>query len=253
MLSTSQTVRPSCLPSWASRILSSRWPRVTRMEPRRPPWAFWWARATWSCSAWMSPASMSCSPRRGRRLRLEPRARGGHLLSGEETGVGLPVDAADRQRAVAADSARRADGKRVAQRFVGDRLARRAFSVDVGGAASDQAAVRRAVVVLVEEREQADLHIVQGAAGADVIQAAASQGAPEALHLSAGLWIVGLGVDDGDAQPRARDLQRLAAIGGAVVEVQRLRQARASQRLHEQLEHVDLALGGEGADGDDVA
>ncbi len=60
-------------------------------------------------------------------------------------------------------------------------------------------------------------------------------------------------MDQRDREPRARGGQRIAAVGRAVVEVERVRLAVAAQGADEEAEHVDLALGVVGLERDDVA
>jgi len=78
------------------------------------------------------------------------------------------------------------------------------------------------MVVLVEKRREADLHVVQRQRGAEVIEAASPQRAPELLHLAARRCVVRPGVDQRDAEPLAAQAQRLAAVSAAVVEVERV-------------------------------
>src|SRR5690606_25455176 len=117
-----------------------------------------------------------------------------------------------------------------------------ALGPDLCGALPDQARMRSVVIVTIQKREQLDLHVVEARADVDVIEAALAQRPPKALHLSASARVVRLGVDELDAQTRARGRQDLAAVGRAVVEVQRPRSAVRAQGCNEELEHVDLAL-----------
>src|SRR5690606_9774045 len=105
-----------------------------------------------------------------------------------------------------------------------------------------QASVRGVVIVAIQKREQLYLHVVEARADVDVIEAALAQGPPEALHFSAGARVVRLGVDQFDVQARTRGREDLAAVGRAVVEVQRSRPTVGTQGCDEDLEHVDLAL-----------
>ncbi len=84
----------------------------------------------------------------------------------------------------------------------------RFMAVNVSGTyhvllAAQEAGVGRAVVVLVEECVQADVDLVQRGHGAQLVEAALAQGAPEALHLAACRGVVGFGVDERGAQPLA--------------------------------------------------
>ena len=65
--------------------------------------------------------------------------------------------------------------------------------------------MRGAVVVLVEERAEADLDVVQGGDRTEVVEAAAAQGQPEALHFAPGLRVVPLGMEQRDAEPLAAE------------------------------------------------
>ena len=56
--------------------------------------------------------------------------------------------------------------------------------------------------------------------GPGEVEAALAERAPEALHLSPRLGVVGFGVEERDAEPRAGGLEEVAAIGGAVVEIE---------------------------------
>ena len=86
-----------------------------------------------------------------------------------------------------------------------------------------------------------------------MIEAALAERAPEALHLAAGLGVVGFCVHERDAQARAAQTQERAAIGRPVVEIEHLGRAVAAQRAHHHAEHVDLALGRVRLEGDDDA
>ena len=55
-----------------------------------------------------------------------------------------------------------------------------------------------------------------------------------------------------DAEPAARGAQRVAAVGRAVVQVEGVWFSVDAYRAHEQSEHVVLALGGVGLEGDEV-
>jgi hypothetical protein len=103
--------------------------------------------------------------------------------------------------------------------------------------------VRRDVVVLIEEGIEADLDIVQRRDGSEVVQAALAKGAPEALHLASRRRITRPGVDERDPQPLAAKTEDFAAIGRAIVEVERVRRTVTAQRADEQGEHVGFLLG----------
>jgi hypothetical protein len=113
--------------------------------------------------------------------------------------------------------------------------------------------VRRLVVVRIEEGQQPYVDVVQGRQRADEVEAALAQGAPEALHLPATLWAVGLGVHQRRFESRASGGQRVAAVGAAVVEVQGVGLPMPAQRAHEEAQHVHLALGVVGLERHDVA
>ena len=57
---------------------------------------------------------------------------------------------------------------------------------------------------------------------------------------------------EGDAEAGARGGERVAAVGAAVVEEERVRFSVAAQGADEEAEHVDFALGVVGLEGDDV-
>lgn len=107
--------------------------------------------------------------------------------------------------------------------------------------------------MLVEECVKADVDVVERAERAEVIEAAFAQRAPKALHFAARLRVVGSGVQERDAEPLAEQAQDVAAIGRAIVEIERVGPREAPQRVREELEHVGFALGGDRANGDDIA
>ena len=109
------------------------------------------------------------------------------------------------------------------------------------------------MVVLVEEGVEADVEVVQRGDRAAEVQAALSERAPEALHLSARRGIVGLGVHQGGAHAGARQGQSASAVGGAVVQVHGVGGRMFANGAHEQAEHVNLALLVHRLDDDDVA
>ena len=75
-----------------------------------------------------------------------------------------------------------------------------------------------------------------------MVEAALAQRAPESLHLAARLGVVRPGVQQADAQSRARSAQYLAAIGGAVVEEQCVGLSVQAQRSDQHSQHVLFAL-----------
>src|SRR5690606_947746 len=113
---------------------------------------------------------------------VEERATDDDDASGEEARARLEGRAADLERAVAADSAPPMDRERSAERGVIDLLVvTRRGLVDLAGALAHQRGVRRDVVVLREEGEQAHLYVVQASGRAEVIEASLAQRTPEAL------------------------------------------------------------------------
>src|SRR5690606_17835229 len=104
------------------------------------------------------------------------------------------------------------------------------------------ATMRSAVVVLVEPSEDADVEIVKRAEVFREDEALLAERAPEPLHLSARRRVVRLGVDEGSAKTCTCEAERLAAVGRAVVEVERVGRAEAAERANQDGEHVDLAL-----------
>jgi hypothetical protein len=127
------------------------------------------------------------------------------------------------------------------------------FGKDNAGSATPQGAVRRLVVMRLDESTKDLVHVFEGGDLAQEVEAALAQRAPEALHLAASGRVVGRGMKQRDAQALARQAQRLAAIGGAVIEVERVGRAMAAQRAYEEAEHVDLALAVVRFEGDDKA
>jgi hypothetical protein len=86
-----------------------------------------------------------------------------------------------------------------------------------------------------------------------VIEAPLAERSPEALHLAAGLRILGLRVEQANAEPRAERLEHLASVRRAVVEVDRAgAPSGVAHRLHHQRKHLHLALRGRRLDRDDV-
>jgi hypothetical protein len=89
---------------------------------------------------------------------------------------------------------------------------------------------------------RADLHVVQRGQRAEEVEALGAERAPEALHLAARGRVAGARVEQRDAEALAGDAQDLAAVGGAIVEVERVGGTVATERGDEEAEHVDLAL-----------
>ena len=176
----------------------------------------------------------------------------GDDAAGEEALVELPDVAVEVDGAVLADAAAAMDGQRGGERRLVDGAAARA-GPRLGRGLAEEAAVRCAVVVLVEERREAHPHVVQRGHAAEVVEAAGAQRAPESLHLAARRCVVGSGVDQRDAEALAAQPQRHAAVGAAVVEIDPVGGAVAAQRGQQQVEHVDLALGVVGLERDHVA
>ena len=113
--------------------------------------------------------------------------------------------------------------------------------------------MRRLVVVRGDEGPEGRVDVGEAGDGAEVIEAARAQRAPEALHLAARPRVVGLGVHERDAEAGAAEPQQLAAVGRAVVEVEDAGCAVAAQRPDEEAEHVGLQFGVVGFDGNDAA
>ena len=104
----------------------------------------------------------------------------------------------------------------------------------------------------IEPGEQTDLHVVQRARDAEVVEALLAERAPEALHLAARLRVVRLGVHEPDTKATTRDTQRVADVGRAVVEIERLGRAVETKGLDAQSQHLGLALGGASLEWDHV-
>src|SRR5690606_15709617 len=81
---------------------------------------------------------------------------------------------------------------------------------------------RQAQVVLIDEGPEPDIEVVQRAERARMIEAALTQRPPEALHLSARRGVIGLGVDERGAHAGASQAERLAPVGCAIIQVQRV-------------------------------
>src|SRR5205807_9040962 len=138
------------------------------------------------------------------------------------------VLAADGDGAVATDAAADAGSERRAQLRLVEGVGGRGRVLPRGRRrAAEQPGVRRLMVVDVEEGEQADVDVVQGRQAAQKVDAALPQGAPEAFHLPARGRVVGPGVQQCRADAGAGGGERLAAVRGAVVEVQRIGRAVA--------------------------
>jgi hypothetical protein len=150
--------------------------------------------------------------------------------------------AVDVERAVLADPATGVRGERGRELVLVDRTGD-GLGPLLRRRAAEQPAMGHTVVMLAEERQEAGLHVVQRRHRAEVVEAALAQRAPEPLHLAARRCVVGLGVDQRDLQALARQLEHVAAVGRAIVEVHRVGAAVAAQRAEHQVEHVVLALG----------
>ena len=162
---------------------------------------------------------------------IDHAARDGDEPASEKAQGGLPVLTVHGDGGVAAHAAPDVHGECVAQLgFIEAVGARRGGAEDRLGRLSHQAAVRGAVVVLVEEGVEADVEIVQRGDRAAEVQAALAERAPEALHLSARRGVVGLGVHQGGAHARARQGQGASAVGGAVVQINGVGRANACER-----------------------
>jgi hypothetical protein len=154
-------------------------------------------------------------------LMLEPRrlarvnhaAQDGDYLASEEVQIGFPVGAVHGQGAVATHAPTRLDGESFSEHgFVEGVDGLRRFLVDGGRCFAEQAAVGRAVIVLVDESPEPDIEVMQGAERAYEIEATFAQCAPETLHFPACRGIVGLGVDERRAHACASQAQCLTAV-----------------------------------------
>ncbi len=96
------------------------------------------------------------------------------------------------------------------------------------------------VVVLVEEGPESDIDVVERGEAAEEVDAALAKRAPEPLHFSAGLWVVGTGVEQRDAESGAGGGERVSAVRRAVVQVERVGLSVTAQRPDEQAQHVDF-------------
>jgi hypothetical protein len=184
--------------------------------------------------------------------RVDHASGDGDEPSGKKPQVGLPVVAIHGDGGVAADAPSDMDGESVAEFVFVEVVGSRCGREHGLGRLAHEGPVRGAVVVLVEEGVEADVEVVERAESAGEVQASLAQGAPEALHFSAGGRVVGLGVQEGRAHPGAGEGEGLAAVGGAVVEVEGVGGTVLAYGAHEQAEHVDLALLVHGLEGDDV-
>src|ERR1700677_518158 len=187
-----------------------------------------------------------------RRRALEEAGGDGDDLSGEVAEGHLVQGAAEAQRRVAADAAPGPDGEGALELILVDAHLL-ALGEDGGGSAPEDAGVRR---ILVEARKPgAELLLDVGEGGdlSDVVEGLLTHPPPEALHLPARRGVVGLGVQQRDPEPGARELEHLPAVGGAVVQVDRVGLAVLHQGLREDRQHRLLALAARDAQGDDVA
>src|SRR5258706_113166 len=111
----------------------------------------------------------------------------------------------------------------------------RAAGVEVDGAlgALGRRTLRRTARLRIRRRidvaERRDL--------ADVVEGLLAHASPKALHLAARRGVVGLRVQQRDAEARARELENGAAVRRAVVEVDRVRLAVLHERLREERQH----------------
>jgi hypothetical protein len=104
----------------------------------------------------------------------------GDDATGEEALVELPDTTVEVDGAVLADATAAMDGERRGERWLVDGAAARAGPRLHWGLA-EQPTVRRMVVMLVEKRAEADLHVVQRGESTEVVEAAGAQRAPEPL------------------------------------------------------------------------
>jgi len=97
--------------------------------------------------------------------------------------------------------------------------------------------------MLVDERPEPDVELVQRAERADEVEAALAQSAPKPLYFAASWCVIGLGMDEGGAHARAGQAQCLPTIGRTVVEIEGVRRTVFAYGVDHQSQHVDFALG----------
>jgi hypothetical protein len=139
-----------------------------------------------SCSTQGAPSG-SASERYRSAVGLGERAIHIDHVSGQEAAGELPGIVVDAERGVPAHAAALVDGERRAQGGLVqgiDGPIGRALAPHLPGRAIQEARMGRAVVVLVEEGVQTDIDLVQRGHGAELVEAALAQRAPEALHLA---------------------------------------------------------------------
>lgn len=113
--------------------------------------------------------------------------------------------------------------------------------------------MRSVEIEAVEERAQARIDVVEIADVAEVIEALLAEAAPEALHLALGGGVVRSRMEQRDPQSATRGAERLAPVGRAVIQVERVGLSVDAYRADEQSEHVVLTLGGMRFERDEVS
>jgi hypothetical protein len=176
-----------------------------------------------------------------------------HGLSGQEALVELETLPVDAHHVVVAHPARLLDGHRLRQLLRARSLRLPSLGEAGRRRASEEPRMGAVLVVLCQEAIEPLLQLGQTRHPAEVIGAARAHRAPEALHFPARLRIVGAGVQELDPQPGTHQLEGLAAVGGAVVQVQGLWRPVDSKSRVEHLHHVQLSLLQHGLQADTVA
>ena len=151
----------------------------------------------------------------------------------------LSVDA---EGAVFAHAALGADEQGVAESGRVDERLVVVLGVHSRGRSAEDAGVRTDLVEAGEPVAELLLYFVKGAYLTDVVESLLAERAPEALHFSASFGVVGLRVEQPDAEPPAGRREHGAAVGRAVVEVERVGFAMQGERVGEEIDHRFLAL-----------
>ena len=151
----------------------------------------------------------------------------------------LPIDA---EGAVFAHAALGADEQGVAESGRVDEGFLIVLGVHGGRRAAEDARVGTDLVEAGEPVAELLLHVVKGAYLTDVVERLLAERAPKALHFPAGLRVVWLRVEQPDAEPSAGRGEHGAAVGRAVVEVERVGFAVERERVGEEIDHRFLAL-----------
>ena len=166
----------------------------------------------------------------------------GDDFAGEKALIELIAFAVEAHDVVAADPPRFLDRHRVGESFRREGLARFPLGKTRGGGAAEQPAVRRILIVLGEKSVEPFLQGCETRQGPEVVGATHAHRAPEALHFAARLRVIRAGMKQLDPHASADDLERLASIRRAVIQIECPGRTMAKERAVEHVHHVQLAL-----------